>query len=70
MAVVLLSAAETSGEGMAAFSGEFHSLKGGMLMIVACILLSLVAMLSAWIALGLAIIANENNEKDRPSEQD
>ena len=55
---------------MAAFSGEFHSLKGGMLMKVACILLSLVAMLSAWLALGLAIIANENNEKDRPSEQD
>ena len=70
MAVVLLSVTETSGEGMAAFSGEFHSLKGGMLMKVACILLSLVAMLSAWIALGLAIIANENNEKDRPSEQD
>ena len=55
---------------MAAFSGEFCSLKGGMLMIVACILLSLIAMLSAWIALELAIIANENNEKDRPSRKD
>ena len=47
---------------------DFHA--AYMLMIVACILLSLVAMLSACIALGLAIIANDNNEKDRPSEQD
>ena len=39
-------------------------------MAVACILLSLVAMLSAWIAIGLAISANENNEKDRPSRKD
>ena len=45
---------------------DFHA--AYMLMIVACILLSLVAMLSAWIALGLAIIANENNKKiARPS---
>ena len=55
---------------MAAFSGEFYSLKGGMLMVIACILLSLVATLTAWVALGLAILANENNEKDRPSDQD
>ena len=47
---------------------DFHA--AYMLMIVDCILLSLVAMLSACIALGLAIIANDNNEKDRPSEQD
>ncbi len=39
-------------------------------MVVACIMLSLVAMLSAWIAMGLAISANENNEKDRPSSKD
>lgn len=39
-------------------------------MVVACIMLSLVAMLSAWIAMGLAIIANENSEKDRPSRKD
>ena len=37
---------------------------------IACIMLSLVAMLSAWIAIGLAINANENNEKDRPSDKD
>jgi hypothetical protein len=53
-----------------AFSGEIHLLKGEMRMAVACILLSLVAMLSAWIAIGLAISANENNEKDRPSRKD
>lgn len=39
-------------------------------MVVACIMLSLVAMLSAWIAMELAIIANENSEKDRPFRKD
>ncbi len=39
-------------------------------MVVACSMMSLVAMLSAWIAMGLAIIANENNQKDRPSRKD
>jgi len=70
VAVVLLSVTETSGEGKAAFSGEFHSPKGGMSMEIACILLSSVAMLSAWIAIGLAINAKENNENDRLSDKD
>ena len=34
------------------------------------ILLSIIACLTAYIALGMAILALDNNEKDRPSRKD
>ena len=52
------------------FSGVFHSAKGGMSMEVVGILLSIIACLTAYIALGMAILALDNNEKDRPSRKD
>ena len=69
-AVVLLSVTEASGEGMADFSGDVFLPKGGMLMEVICILLSMIACLTAYLALGLVILSSADNEKDRPSDQD
>ena len=69
MAVVLLSVTETSGEGMAAFSGEFHSLKGGMHMDVDT-LIGLISLVISCIALGMQIASNHHTENDRPSRKD
>ena len=64
MAVVLLSVTETSGEGMAAFSGEFHSLKGGMRMDVGT-LIGLLSLVISCIALGMQIASIHQTKSDR-----
>ena len=73
MAVVLLSVTETSGEGKAAFSGEFHSPKGGMSMEIACILLTLVPgtfLLSALQRIDVLKLLFSYYENDRLSDKD
>ena len=39
-------------------------------MTVACIFLSIIANLTAYIASGIAILASDNEENDRPSRKD
>jgi hypothetical protein len=69
VAVVLLSVTETSGEGMAAFSGESHLPKGGMRMDVGTSI-SLISLVVSCITFGMQIASGHQMKNDRLSDKD